>query len=140
VPYATHQDLIDRAGEKELRQVADRDRDGDADQDVLDAALADADNVIDGYLASRYRLPLDPVPALVNTWAVSIARYMLFSNGRPENVEADYKDAIAALKDVVAKRISLPVGDGESALQLQSGTTIADHPAQVFTPKKLRGW
>lgn len=140
MPYASHSDLTARADERELLQIADRDRDGVADTDVLDAALAGADNLINGYVATKFATPLDPVPDLVNTWAVSIARYLLHSNGAPKNVEADYKDAIAALKDVAAGRITLPVASGEEQPQVQSGTTIAAHPDPVFTPQKLQGW
>lgn len=138
--YATHDDLIDRAGANELRQIADRDRDGVADPEVLDAALADADNVINGYVETKFLTPLDPVPDLVRTWAVSIARYGLHRNGAPDNVKDDYRDAIAALKDVSAGRIALPVAAGETAPKPLTGTTLAAHPPQVFTADKLRGW
>jgi phage gp36-like protein len=140
MPYAALQDLIERAGENELRQIADHDRDGIADADVIAAALEDAENQINGYVGTRYQVPLDPVPALVRTWAVSIARYVLHRNGAPGHVEADYKDAISALKDVAAKRIALPVAEGETAPAVTGGTTQAAHPEQVFTAQKLRGW
>ncbi|MEP3298554.1 MAG: DUF1320 domain-containing protein [Pseudoruegeria sp.] len=138
--YATQQDLIERAGENELRQIADHDRDGVADTEVVTAALEDADNTINGYVAVKYGTPLDPVPALVRTWAVSISRYVLHSNGAPKQVEADYKDAIAALKDVGAGRMVLPVAAGEEAPSVSGGTTMAAHPDTVFTPEKLQGW
>ena len=140
MPYATQNDLIERAGERELTQIADHDRDQVADADVIAAALEDADNQINGYVGTRYSVPLDPVPALVNTWAVSIARYVLHRNGAPKHVETDYKDAIASLKDVAAKKITLPVAAGEDAPAVTGGTVMAAHPDQVFTPQKLRGW
>lgn len=37
--YATLEDLIERAGAAEIRQIADRDRDGTPDPDVIDAAF-----------------------------------------------------------------------------------------------------
>ncbi|WP_189383247.1 phage protein Gp36 family protein, partial [Gemmobacter nanjingensis] len=98
--YASLPDLIARAGDAEIRQIADRDRDGTPDPDVIAAALLDADNAIDGYVGARYDLPLPTVPALVKTWAVSISRYILHRNGAPDHVRQDYTDAVAALKDV----------------------------------------
>lgn len=136
--YANLTDLIERAGEAEISQIADRDRDGEPDPDVIDAALTGADSVINGYVGAKHPTPLDPVPELVLTWAVSIARYRLHRNGAPEHVAQDYKDAIAALKDVSQGRIALDVSDGQSAT-LQ-GTTLAEHPPEVFTADKLRGW
>jgi len=138
--YATLDDLIDRAGENELRQIADRDRDGMIDAEVVDAALADADATIDGYVGAKYALPLPSVPSTVRGWAVSIARYTLHRNGAPDHVAQDYKDAIAALKDVARGLITLPVAAGETPATVSGGTVMASHPEPVFTPSRLAGW
>lgn len=142
MPYATLEDLIERAGEAEIRQIADRDRDGTIDAAVVDRALTDADNLVNGYVATRYpgNVPLTTVPGLVRTWAVVIARYYLHHNGAPDHVRRDYDDAIAALKDVAAGRGSLPVEAGEASLTAGTGTVQASHPPQVFTDQKLQGW
>ncbi|RCW77813.1 gp436 family protein [Paracoccus lutimaris] len=140
MPYATLDDLIERAGEVEIRQIADRDRDGTADPDVILAALTDAENLINGYVAARYAVPLPSVPALVRTWAVSIARYVLHRNGAPDHVAQDYKEAVAALKDVSRGLIALPVEAGATPPSQASGTVMAAHPPQAFTEDKLRGW
>lgn len=138
--YADLAMLTDRAGEAEIRQIADRDRDGVPDADVVAAALADADNVIDGYLATRYTLPLAAVPPVVRTWAVSIARHVLHRNGAPDHVAQDYKDAIAALKDVARGLIALPVGPGDAPPAATVGPVMGSHPPAVFTADRLRGW
>lgn len=98
--YATLADLIARAGADEIEQVADRNMDGSPDPEVITAALVHADNTVNGFAAARYRLPFSPVPDLVRTWAVSIARHHLHRHVPPENVVADYRDAITALRDV----------------------------------------
>ena len=138
--YATLSDLTSRAGEAELRQIADRDRDGVPDPAVVDAALADARDAIDGYIGARYALPLTEVPPLVRVWAVAIARHILHRNGAPEHVVQDYKDAIASLKDVARGLITLPVAEGAAAPAPVTGEVLAAHPSQVFTPGRLRGW
>lgn len=138
--YATLDDLIERAGDVEIRQIADRDRDGTPDPEVIAAALDDADNLINGYVAVKYATPLPSVPDIVRTWAVSIARYILHRNGAPDHVGADYKDALAALKDVARGQIALPVAAGETAPVDQADKVMAYHPALIFTPQKLRGW
>ncbi len=138
--YATLTDLIERAGAEEIRQIADRDRDGTPDPEVVEAALTGADNTIDGYVFARYSRPLPSLPPVLTVWAVSIARYTLHRNGAPDYVAQDYKDTLVALKDVAAGRYALPVADGEPEPQAQTGTVMAQHPAQVFTPEKLRGW
>lgn len=138
--YAALSDLIERAGDAEIRQIADRDRDGTPDPDVVEAALIDADNVIDGYVFARYSRPLPSIPPILKTWAVSVARYILHRNGAPGHVAQDYKDALASLKDVSAGRYALPVATGDQEPKAQTGQVIAGHPAQVFTPSRLAGW
>lgn len=137
--YASLDDLLARGGTTELLNIADRDRDGIVDNDVIAAALVHADNLINGYVGAKYG-PLVSVPDLVRTWATSIARYILHSNGAPEHVEADYKDAVAALKDVAKGLIALPVPEGATPPADLAGRVMAAHPDPVFTPEKLRGW
>lgn len=137
--YATLSDLVARAGDAEIRQIADRDRDGVADAEVIAAALVDADMCVDGYLAVKFGLPLPSVPDLVKKWAVAIARYVLHHNGAPDHVRQDYEDTIAALKDVAAGRIVLPV-ETPPAASPASGKVMAAHPDQVWTARKLQGW
>jgi phage gp36-like protein len=138
--YATLDDLINRAGPDEIRQVADRDLDGLVDAAVIAAVLASADRMVDGYVGARYDLPLAEVPALVNTWATSIARYQLHAAGAPDYVVQDYKDAITALKDVSRGLIVLPLPSGAVAAPDTGGSVLAEHPAEVFTSSRLRGW
>ena len=140
MPYATLADLIERAGDVEIRQIADRDRDGTPDPDVIAAALIDADHLVNGYVAVKYALPLPSVPDLVRTWAVSIARYILHRNGAPEHVATDYKEAIAALKDLARGLVLLPVEPADEQPTSVAGRVMAEHPQAVFTPEKLRGW
>lgn len=136
--YASLQDLIDRAGEAEIRQIADRDRDGTPDAAVVAAALAHADNIVNGYVGTRYALPLSSTPDLVRTWAVSIARYFLHLNGAPDYVEADYKDAQTGLKDVSRGLIALPDVAGTEPEASNSGSHLVSVPPPHFST--LRGW
>ncbi|MET3611746.1 phage gp36-like protein [Rhizobium aquaticum] len=137
--YATLDDLIARAGETEIRQIADRDRDGVIDAGVVADALAHADNLVNGYVATKYTLPFSVVPDLVRTWAIDIARWRLHFADPPEWVVTDYDNAIAALKDVAKGAITLPVSNGDTPSQ-SSGTTMFSAPDEVFSEHALRGW
>lgn len=137
--YASLNDLLARAGEAEILDTADRDRDGVADPEVIAAALTHADNIANGYIGAKYGA-LSVVPDLVRTWCTSIARYLLWANGAPESVRQDYDDAISALKDVAKGTIALPVPAGQPAPEALTGRVMDAHPDQVFTPSKLRGW
>ena len=138
--YASLADLIERAGEDEIRQVAERDDDGAPDPDVIAAAVETAGNTIDGYLGVRFQLPLTVVPANVRGWAVAIARYHLHRDGAPDYVVRDYKDALTALQQAARGLQALPGLDGIAPAQSTTGTIRVDGPAPVFSADKLEGW
>lgn len=138
--YASLEDLVERAGMDEIVQVADRDGDLIPDPEVIGAALIHADNLANGYLAGRYTLPFSTVPDLLRTWATAIARYHLHRDGAPEYVTADYKDALAGLRDVQRGAISLPLPSGGEPAATSAGDHLSASPRQVFTDDFLRGW
>lgn len=139
--YASLNDLIERAGLDEILQVADRDHDGEPDPDVVEAALLHADNLANGYLAVRYKLPLASTPDLLRTWCVAIARYQLHRDGAPDYVVRDYKDALASLKDLVRGAVDLPIaGDEQAPASSSSGRVSIVGPDPVFTAERLKGW
>ncbi|MFV0664350.1 phage protein Gp36 family protein [Denitromonas sp.] len=110
MPYATHLDLAESPGARELAEIASPEHAPMVAYELMDAALRGADlsgwqadevalahqalariddavrdaaALIDGYLAKRgYALPLDPVPGLVTAWARALVRYMLHKDRR----------------------------------------------------------
>ncbi len=139
MPYATLDDLIERAGQREILDTADRDKDGIADADVIASALATAEAEINGYVATKYILPFVEVPALVKNWAVSLARYYLHRAKRPELVKEDYDNAISQLQDVAAGKITLPQASGQTP-SLSSGTYLISALPARFGQHTMRGF
>lgn len=105
--YATQQDLIDRYGDTELIQLTDENRVGAIDATTVARALADADAEMNGYLAVRYTLPLASTPLVLTRFACAIARYLLHDQAATEQVEKDYKNALAFLKSVSEGKVDL---------------------------------
>jgi len=62
-----------------LIEALDEDRDGQVDADVWAQVAEAADNICDGYLASRFDVPLDSPPALVIEAAKVFAAEIIFS-------------------------------------------------------------
>lgn len=108
-------------------------------QTPIDKAIADAEATIDGYIASRYALPLAYVPSLVAGWAADIARFRLWDKQAPDEVRTRYEDAIAALKDLAKGLISLPpdAGGTPPAASFAYGAFAAE---RVFTADTLAGF
>lgn len=141
--YVTHVDLAESPGALELAQVASAEERRPVDAPLLeallrgqdtsgwpgdeqaaahaavqriDAAVQDAQALIDGYLAKRgYALPLAPVHRLVTSWARAIARYVLHKNrlvgDGKDPVERAYRDALRLLELVAQGKFSLGADD-----------------------------
>lgn len=139
MPYCTKQDLIDRFGQDELVDLTDRDSTGMIDDTVLDQAISDASAEMDGYLASRYQLPLVNIPQTLKPLACNIARYKLYDEQASEQVTKRYDAAIKFLFSVSKGEISLGVdGSGSKA----TSTDLADiqSSGSVFARSKSTGF
>lgn len=128
--YATAQDLTDRFGATELIELTDRANTGAIDTTVLGRALADADAEINGYLASRYTLPLASVPPVLVAKASDMARYYLYDVRVTEAVKARYDDAVKYLQSLPKGLVSLgldpvnvPVADA-GGVQIQANARV----------------
>lgn len=138
--YAAQTDLVDRFGSDELAQRTDRVNGTNIDAVVLGRALADADAEIDGYLATRYRLPLASVPAVLVRLAADIARHQLCDDKVPEAVRQRYVDAVGLLKRLASGEVQLA---GVAAVPAEGGAgnaIAARAPTRLFDPAQLAGY
>jgi phage gp36-like protein len=125
--YATYEDLLANFGEQELELVTDRDRDGSPDDGVIEDGLQFADDLIDGYLRSRYSVPLANPPRNLIGVACDIARYRYYQDQPTELVITRYEQAVGWLKDVAHGLVDLVLEDEPYAPVAYS------QPARVFT-------
>ena len=142
MPYIDRTGLEQRFGADEIAQLLDDDRSGTeqpGEAEALARACEDASTLIDGYLASRYSLPLAEVPALVVGWAADIARHRLWDERAPEEVRRRYEDALAQLRDLAAGRLALPPGAG-GLPQPPKGALDGFSAPRVFTMDSLAGY
>lgn len=117
--YASQTDLTERFGAQELAQLTDRIAGLVIDTEVVTRALADADAEIDGYLATRYTLPLVSTPAVLVRLASDIARYCLYGERVTEAVRTRYQDAVSLLKRMSSGDVQLA---GVAAVPVSGGS------------------
>ena len=138
--YATQADLVERFGADVMVQLTNR-TDGQAiDAVVLGRALADADAEIDGYLATRYALPLASTPAVLVRLSADLARYQLCRDKVPDSVRQRYVDAVAVLKRLATGEVQLA---GITAVPAAGGVgnAVASRTAErQFGPGQLQGY
>lgn len=135
--YCTIDDIKKkRIPEGTLIQLTDDEEIGAVDQTKVDAAIADASALIDGFLRKRYALPLSVVPAMLAPLAASIAAWNLYGLRAefetPERVKADHDNAVATLKLIQKGEVLLGVGEPETA-------EAPDSPLSVSAPGTMFG-
>ena len=111
--YCAKADILDLLEEQLLIQLTDDEGTGLVNDARVAKAIEDACGEVDGYLGSRYPLPLVTVPAIVRKCAVDIAIYNLFSRtvGAPEERRDRFKDSVAFLSKVGSGTLGLGAGD-----------------------------
>jgi phage gp36-like protein len=109
MPYVTQAQYIARFGQAELIELTDRSPEPmDAvDSAVYNAAANSADGVVDGYLRSRYVVPMASVSEDLRFHCGAIVRAILYRDNRTQIVQLDYDNAMLWLKDVQAGRVLL---------------------------------
>lgn len=139
--YCTLDNLNDRFGERYIIDLTDRGETatGTVDLPTVDRAIADADGVIDGYLARRYKLPLTVVQPLIRDIALKITYWNLHISMPDPKTEVDYKEAIRQLTQIANGAITL-VADGVTAEGTgNSGARITDRE-RPFTEENMKGF
>lgn len=113
---------------------------------IIDAAIADADAEIDGYLAKRYRVPLSPVPRVLNKFSKDIAIYNLYSRIGIDESESEknylnrYNAAVKFLTLVAEGKVDINTGeDGDDpASAAATGFAQRSNP-RLFSRAQMRG-
>ena len=136
--YCTEQDLITRYGEDELIQLTDKQNVGQLDTDVINSAIADADSLIDGYLGSRYNLPITPLPRSLVRIACEISRYYLYENLATDEVKDRYSEAVKTLKAISKGEMSIGTDDqgtkpvSQNTVEMTSGGNVFNRNDKGF--------
>jgi phage gp36-like protein len=131
--------LQDRYGATELRQLAPAGIDG-TDVGRVERACQDASDIADGYLRTRYVLPLAEVPPLLARLVAAIARHELhLGEGRQptDQVTKERDAAVAALRDIAAGKADLGLPDGQAPAE--DGGTVLRIPSAPRTAEEEFG-
>lgn len=141
MPYATLQQLTDRYGRAMLVDLTDRAdvATGAIDTDVVDRALADADEVINGHLIKRYTLPLAPVPGLIAELAATLTIWKLHIGSPNDKITEDYRQAMRSLSEIARGNVGIPAAGVEPAATGGTGARITDRE-RPLTAENLKGF
>lgn len=107
--YSTLEDLQGLLPEETLIKLSNDQGGATAvDMTIISAAIAQADQVIDGYVGVQRQVPLDPVPGLIRTISANLAIFNLYRrrNQVPEIWANQYKADTAVLVKISTGQIS----------------------------------
>ncbi|MFW1952062.1 gp436 family protein [Acinetobacter beijerinckii] len=127
MPYLTRGELIERFGESEIvrleRNIAKTDG---ANPPTSEQAISDAEEMVNGYVAVQYPLPLPVTTEPVKRAVAVIARYFLYKDKPTEIVRMDYEDVISWLKQIAAGKAVLifPVDDDQPERLVGTGIFV----------------
>ncbi len=103
-------------------------------------AIADADAMIDGYLATRYSLPVAEVPPILVPLAGAIVFYQLHTYAPDDKTKADYEQALKTLAKISDGMIKLPLATaGAEAAQTDAGGVRVNDRDRPFTEDTMKG-
>ncbi len=142
--YCTQTDIQNkRIPEETLIQLTDDVGVGVVDPGVVSEAIAEADDLIDGYLRGRYQLPLASVPKVLGGLSASIAAFKLYGRrpefGTPEHVVKAHDAALKTLDKIQkgAVRLGLPDLDG---VEETGDKPEVSAPTQIFDDTSLENF
>lgn len=89
-------------GAANLKGIADADRDGTTDSELVAAAIAEADAWVNAELSKRVATPMDPVPDLVKACSANEAVYILKRNAGQADADdrADHEERRELLRSI----------------------------------------
>lgn len=111
---------------------------------LIDAAIADADGEIDGYLAKRYTVPISTPPKIINKCSKDIAVYNLFSRiGIDESTDQKtylnrYNAAIKFLTLVAEGKVSIGAEADDPASSAATGFSVSSN-GRLFSRDRMAG-
>ncbi|MDR0701320.1 MAG: DUF1320 domain-containing protein [Azoarcus sp.] len=129
--YASPGAMRDRHRENVLVELTAFDGTEMIDDAVLARACADANSEVDSFLAVRWPVPLDPIPAIIVRLACDIAYYRLHRDIPDEHPAVRmYRDALALLR-AYAAGAATPFG--------QAGSNVSTVAVAELAPQRP-GW
>ncbi len=126
--YATVEDFENQVGTQETVELTNLDDPSATtiNSDRLSKILDTASGEINSYLATRYNIPVAPVPSILKTYCIDIAWYRLAQNNAPEQYATRYNNAIARLKDIEKGIMLLITDDGAAIAQRTPTNALID--------------
>jgi phage gp36-like protein len=140
-PYLSVREFVEWTGYEEAVRLTDELGIGRVDKPRLVAAIEDAQAVADGWLAARYAVPIAaPVPRLVKSAVLDLARRRLYRLEPPDGVKTAAAEALATLKAIGSGVMKLPQAEEPAAAPTAADPVRFSGAARTYTDGSLDGY
>ncbi|MCL2689064.1 MAG: DUF1320 domain-containing protein [Chitinispirillia bacterium] len=141
--YATLETIIELQPKETLLQLVDDDNDGDFIADppnkayqIIQAAIGDAQSIVNSYISGRYRLPLNIRPPIIVQIASNLALCALYDRRReldqPKGIKERRERAMKQLEDIQAQKASIP-----ELSDIAPSSVVISSPPKTFSHSML---
>jgi phage gp36-like protein len=93
--------------------------------ELIESKLLDAESMVNGFLASRYSIPLATVPRLVVTILCDVARYQLYDDLATETIKNKYDAAVKMLQAIAGGKVNLGVDPAGNKPETSDVATVS---------------
>jgi len=139
--YSSQDQLVARITEQTIIDLTDDSGSGIVDSTKVAAAIARADQEIDAWCGSRYRVPFATPPAVVSGLSADLAIYYLHARTQgtiPEAIRESHKNVTRLLEKISDGKVSLGVDPAPAASTTGNSAEIIG-PERIFNRDKLGG-
>jgi phage gp36-like protein len=137
--YISQGDLDEYIEERSLIQLTDDNNAGSVNAAIVEECIGGAEDEVDGYLASRYTVPIaGTVPGNITEACVVLAcRRLYVRRGRvPEMFSEVVKDTMDMLKMIAKGQIQIDADEPSSP----KGEIDVTYQERVFNRSNMSGW
>jgi phage gp36-like protein len=107
---------------------------------VVQRALQDADDTINGYISARYTLPIAPVPAVLARVACELARFYLYDDQVTDTIKDRHASNIKWLESVSKGTVSLGADAGSGQQPASSAGAELVSSESIWTRDRSQGF
>jgi len=114
--YCSAESIISRLDDAVLARLTDDSGRGQIDEEIIFAAISDASDMADGFLSSRYQIPLETVPGALRVRVEDISVYNLYArrDNVPDHIREMLTHAIGYLRMLsTGEAFLFPPGDAK---------------------------
>lgn len=127
--YITKEDLYSRFNKLDIEELCQ------GDENKLDTVIQAVSELVEGYVAPRYTLPLKNKSLILVDAACDVVRYRLDDVAASETIKNRYEQAVATLDKISKGQIRLNEPDGEE--KPTNGQIYVRKQPRKFTSKLL---